>query len=75
MSQDPESRKLVDKATPKGSELEQIRKEDRDSYYEEVFADLFASNLKSPPRDLAIRNLDRRMPEATDWMKRRMQRR
>ncbi len=74
MSQDPEFRKLVDKATPRGSELEQIRKEDRDSYYEEVFADLFASNIKAPSRDLAIPNLDRRMPDATDWVKRRMQR-
>lgn len=73
LSEDPEFRKLVDAGTSKDRLLQRIKKDDPQSYYAEVFADLFASNLKAPSNDLAIPFLDKRLPGATDWVKRQMQ--
>lgn len=72
LSEDKEFRKLVDDYTKKHPELRAQKRGQGDNYYGEIFADLFAANLKAPGRDLAAPNVDRQMPEAKEWVRRKM---
>ncbi|MBX3073359.1 hypothetical protein KF913_05520 [Candidatus Obscuribacterales bacterium] len=74
LSEDKEFRKMVDDYTKKHPELRMQKRAQGDSYYGEVFADLFAANLNAPGKDLAAPHVDRQMPAAKDWVRRKMMR-
>lgn len=72
LSEDKEFRKMVDDYTKKHPDLRAQKRGQGDNYYGEVFADLFAANLRTPGRDLAAPHVDRQMPDAKEWVRRKM---
>lgn len=71
-SHDPEFRRRIDEALKNDPELRKHRDEDPEGFYAEIFADLFASNLGSRGRDLAIPHVDRQMASAREWVRQKM---
>lgn len=71
-SEDPEFRKLVDEVVRRDPQLQRIKREQGEGFYAEIFADLFASNLNAPSRDLSISHIDRVMSKAREWVRRQM---
>lgn len=74
LSTTPEFRRLVDKGAGRDPRLKEMRAGDRDTYYAEIFADLFARSINAPSRDLAVPHLDRQLPAAYDWVRRKVSR-
>lgn len=72
LSENPQFRKLVNDAVSRDPGLRAERRRNPDGFYAEVFADMFASNLRASSRDLTMPNGDRRMPEVKEWVRTRM---
>lgn len=71
LSDNPQFRRLVDQAIQPGSVLAGEKRNNRATFYAEVFADLFAKNLNAPARDMSVRGAEK-LTAAQEWVRERM---